>query len=98
MTLDELEQMILDRCDDTALGVFIIDRFEQYRRSQNSGKPLVSGSVVPASAGLVVGAEWCPKCSPNTWGNQIAQVYPEVQICAKCGYEHKRHIEGTTDH
>jgi len=44
MTLDQLQEKILDRINDTSLGVFIIDAFEQYRRSQNSGKPMLDGA------------------------------------------------------
>lgn len=36
MTIEQLEKRILDRVEDTMLGVFIIDAFEQYNRSQAS--------------------------------------------------------------
>ena len=57
MTIEQLEQRILDRVDNTALGVFIIDAFEQYSRGQNSGKPLVSGSL-PLAAKELADEAW----------------------------------------
>ncbi len=42
---------------------------------------------------LSVSPEFCPICSPDTWGDNKVQVLPDIQVCGSCGHKHKYNIK-----
>lgn len=61
----------------------LISRFESLTRGK---------WVEPDEVKYTVGSQFCEMCSPYTWGNNMVQQMPDIQVCVNCGHEQRFNV------
>lgn len=42
---------------------------------------------------LKVSPQFCEKCNPTTWGQQMVEIQPDVQECSECGHIQRFNVQ-----
>lgn len=55
-------------------------------------KGYVTNNSTTTECTFLVGSQFCPKCNPTTYGNNMVQVRLDNEKCSSCGYMISNHM------